>query len=309
MIERIHLEIVREVARRGTLTAAAEVLCLTQSALSHTMSRLEDRLRTAIWSREGRRLTPTAAGCQLLALAERVLPQLEQAEERLASIAEGHAGLLRIGIECHPCYQWLKPLVRPFIAAWPRVELDIRQRFQFGGIAALLAGEIDVLITPDPIVHAQLEFIDVFDYEHMLVVASAHPLASRRRVLPIDLASEELLTYPVPRERLDIFTHFLQPAGVLPRRHRTVEDTEVLLEWVASGRAVTALPRWLVSGTRQRTELRCLRLGERGIIKQIHLGLRRADRGLAYLEAFVALASSVARTQDRSRLQAKPKQT
>ncbi|HBD39580.1 MAG TPA: LysR family transcriptional regulator, partial [Cupriavidus sp.] len=62
MLERIHLSILREVDRQGSLTAAASVLCLTQSALSHAMKKLELQLGTDIWLREGRTLRLTQAG-------------------------------------------------------------------------------------------------------------------------------------------------------------------------------------------------------------------------------------------------------
>lgn len=113
MLERMHLAIVREVDRQGSLTAAADVLCLTQSALSHSVKKLEQQLGTAVWIREGRSLRLTQAGRYLLAVANRVLPQLELAQERLRQFAQGERGTLRIGMECHPCYQWLLKVVSP----------------------------------------------------------------------------------------------------------------------------------------------------------------------------------------------------
>ena len=100
MLERIHLAIVREVERQGSLTAAAGVLHVTQSALSHSMRKLEQQLGTDIWSREGRSLRLTQAGQYLLAVANRVIPQLELAQERLLQFAQGERGTLRIGT--HP---------------------------------------------------------------------------------------------------------------------------------------------------------------------------------------------------------------
>src|SRR6478609_6761213 len=118
MLERIHLSIVQEVDRLGSLTAAAEALCLTQSALSHTVRKLEDQLGMQIWLREGRSLRPTQASQYLLALANRVLPQLALAEERMRQLAQGQRGTLRIGMECHPCYQWLLKVVSPYLTRW-----------------------------------------------------------------------------------------------------------------------------------------------------------------------------------------------
>lgn len=294
MIERMHLSIVREVARQGSLTAAADALCLTQSALSHSVRKLESQLGTDIWRREGRQLIPTQAGQELLLLAQRVLPQLEQAQDRLQAIASGRRGTLRIGMECHPCYQWLLRVVEPYLARWPDVDVDVKQKFQFGGIGALFAYEIDLLVTPDPLYKPGLRFVPVFDYEQVLVVHAGHALAEAGHVLPRQLASEVLITYPVDAQRLDIFNRFLVPAGIAPRQHKTIETTDILLQMVASGRGVTALPGWLVKEYAPRMKLRALRLGRHGLKKQIFLGLREADADIAYLDAFIDLAGASA---------------
>jgi len=290
MIERIHLSIIREVDRRGSLTAAADVLCLTQSALSHTVKKLEQQLGTPVWTREGRALRLTQAGRSLLALSERLLPQLEHAERLMREYARGERGTLRIGMECHPCYQWLLKVVDPYLAAWPEVDVDVKQRFQFGGLKALHGYEIDLLVTPDPLFKPGLRFVPVFDYEQVLVVARDHPLAGRAHVEPADLSDDVLITYPVDIERLDIYNQFFLPAGCAPRRRKTIETTDIMLQMVASGRGVAALPRWLVDEYAGRMAVAPVRLGREGVFKQIFLGTREVDAGTAYLEAFVEIA-------------------
>jgi len=289
MIERIHLSLIREVDRRGSLTAAAEVLFLTQSALSHTIKKLEAGLGTPVWTREGRTLRLTQAGNYLLDLAERVLPQLEHAERLIREFAQGERGTLRIGMECHPCYQWLLKVVDPYLAAWPEVDVDVKQRFQFGGLKALHGYEIDLLVTPDPLFKPGLRFVPVFDYEQVLVVGSGHPLAGRSHAEPADLSDDVLITYPVDVERLDIYNQFFLPAGCAPRERKTIETTDIMLQMVASGRGVAALPRWLVEEYAGRMPVVPLRLGD-GVFKQIFLGTREADAGTGYLEAFVDIA-------------------
>ncbi|WP_370680100.1 LysR family transcriptional regulator [Comamonas sp. GB3 AK4-5] len=292
MLERIHLAIVQEVEKQGSLTAAADVLCVTQSALSHSMKKLENQLGTDIWLREGRSLRLTQAGQYLLAVAGRVLPQLDLAETRLQQYAQGERGALRIGMECHPCYQWLLKIVSPYLAAWPDVDVDVKQKFQFGGIGALFGYEIDLLVTPDPLDKPGIVFQPVFDYEQVLAVARNHPLAQRAQVRPKDLAGEVLITYPVATERLDIFNQFLLPQNITPRRHKTIETTDIMMQMVASGRGVTALPRWLVEEYASKMDVVPVRLGAKGIPKQIYLGAREADLQTDYVQAFIALAKS-----------------
>jgi LysR family transcriptional regulator for metE and metH len=290
MLERTHLAIVQEVEKQGSLTAAAKVLCVTQSALSHSMKKLEQQLGTDVWLREGRNLRLTQAGQYLLAVANRILPQLTLAEDRLRQFAQGERGTLRIGMECHPCYQWLLKVVSPYLAAWPDVDVDVKQKFQFGGIGALFGYEIDLLVTPDPLYKDGLHFEPVFDYEQVLVVGRNHALAKARYVRPQQLADEVLITYPVATERLDIYNQFLLPAGVAPKLHKTIETTDIMMQMVASGRGVAALPRWLVKEYASKVDVVPVKLGPNGIAKQIFLGARITDTETDYLQAFIKLA-------------------
>lgn len=290
MLERIHLAIVQQVDKQGSLTAAAGTLHVTQSALSHTMRKLEQQLGTEIWRREGRNLQLTQAGQYLLAVANRVLPQLDLAEERLGQFAQGERGSLRIGMECHPCYQWLLKIVSPYLSAWPDVDVDVKQKFQFGGIGALFGYEIDLLVTPDPLYKPGLKFEPVFDYEQVLVVNKDHRLATVDYARPQDIDREVLISYPVDIDRLDIYNQFLLPAGIAPRRHKAIETTDIMMQMVASGRGVAALPRWLVEEYAEKLDVVPVKLGKHGIAKQIFLGMRETEAVIDYLQAFMELA-------------------
>lgn len=293
MIERTHLRILRSIERDGSLTAAAASLHLTQSALSHAIKKLEQHSGARIWERDGRRVRLTPAGEYLLNTANRLLPQLERADEVLAEYAAGEQGALRIGMECHPCYQWLLKVVEPYLQAWPGVDIDVMQQFQFGGMAALFSHDIDILVTPDPLDRPGVLFEPVFDYEQVLAVAADHRLAGRDYIKPSDLNNEVLFSYPVDADRLDIYTRFLTPARCAPRRHKNVESTDIMLQLVAAGRGVAALPRWLIAEYADKLSLEAVRLGRRGIPKQIHLGVRKGDRRNQHIEAFLRLAQTV----------------
>ena len=293
MLERTHLAIIAAVHRLGTLTEAANELCLTQSALSHAIKKLEQQLGTAIWQKEGRRLRLTEAGEHLLALANRLLPQFEHAEQWIADIAQGNRGTLRIGMECHPCYEWLLKVVAPYLKAYPDVDVDVCRAADFGGIASLLGYDIDILITPDPLKHRRLEYIEVYDYEHVLAVGSDHHLASKAYVEPEMLSRETLVTYPVELSRLDVFSRFLTPKGCTVKKHKIVETTEIMMQMVDAGRAVAALPRWLVEQNSNEMNLTAVRLGEQGIYKTLCLGFRAGETRPLYQQQFIEMAEAV----------------
>ncbi|WP_448192633.1 LysR substrate-binding domain-containing protein [Azospirillum sp. sgz301742] len=284
------LAILREVDSLGSVTAAANRLNVSQSALSHTIRKFEERTGVDIWMKKGRSLRFTQAGEHLLALAQRVLPQIEHAERVLADFASGQRGAFRVGMECHPCQKWLMRMTAAYLAQWPDVDFDVRTAFRFDGVAALLDNEIDLLITPDPVDLPEVLFTQVFDYELVLVVQDEHPLAARGVALPHDLLCEDLIALPVSLERLDVYTRFLVPAHCRPRRHRTAETTDLMLQLVAAGRGVTVLPDWLVHEEGSDLPIRTVRLGPHGIRKSINLGIRRSEEGVEYIAGFLALA-------------------
>lgn len=291
-LERIHLEIILAVELKGSMTAAAESLNLSQSALSHSMRKLEDQLGVKLWERKGRQLFPTQAGQHLLATAGRLIPQFVRTEDQLQQYASGERGSLRIGMECHPCYQWLHKITAPYLQDWPSVELDVKQKFQFGGIGALLAHEIDLLVTPDPYRNKGLDFEAVFDYEQVLVVGPEHPYRDADFVIPRQLKNETLLTYPVSQDRLDIYTKFLNPKGMTVRRQVVIETTEIMLQMVACGRGIAALPRWLVEDYAKKYPVFAVKLGKKGVAKKIYIGSRETDADVDYIKAFLQLAQS-----------------
>lgn len=290
MLERHHLAILRAVLTHGTLTRAAEALHLTQSALSHTMRRLEDQLGTSLWHKQGRSIRLTQAGEYLHRLSVSLLPQFEQAEAQLAHFAAGQQGFLRIGMECHPCYRWLVEVIAPYLERFPKVDIDVKQQFQFKGVAALYAYEVDILLTPDPVLGQGLCFEPIFAFEQVLVVGKAHHLAGKSFVLPEELEYETLITYPVAPDRLDIFQQFLMPAKRAVAAHRMVETTEIIVHSVAAGRGVTALPKWLAEQWALQLPLACCSLGETGVHKHLFVGCREHERHISYIDGFFSLA-------------------
>lgn len=288
MIEVSHLKIIRALADNGSLTAAANALFVTQSALSHQMRYLENKLETPLWQRQGRRLRLTPAGNKLLETSQQVLPVVEQAEATIQAYATGREGILRLGVECHPCYEWLKIVLTDYLAAMPAVDVDIVHQFQFSGLEGLLNHHVDMLVTPDPPDETGLISAPMFDYEQVLLVKNDHPLADYAQVEPADLREVQLLTFPVSQARLDIFSQFLTPAAIRPS-HKTLQSIEIMVQMVSLGRGVTVLPDWLARSYMQNLPLKALRLGAKGIHKTLHAVVREPDANILYIQKFIDL--------------------
>lgn len=293
-LELRHLRSLRAIRDTGSLARAAERLHLTQSALSHQVKNLERYFDGQLFFRKSRPLRFTPAGERLLALADRILPEAEATERELAGIAHGRSGRLSIALECHSCVDWLLPVLDRYRPDWPEVELDLSMGYSFHPLPALYRGDLDLVITSDPEQDfGGIRYTPLFDYEMQLAVSPNHPLAARGFVEPQDLAGETLLTYPVCRDRLDIFNRFLDPAGIEPHAVRTAELTVILLQQVASGRGVAALPNWALQEALPKGNLRGLSLGAEGMWRTLYMAVREEDFDRPYVQAFLSLAREV----------------
>ena len=295
MIEHSHLKIIQALHTNGTLTEAANALCLSQPALSHQISYLEKKLGIALWEREGRSLRLTQAGTLLLEVAHQVLPVLSQAEKTLEAYSEGRQGILRIGVECYPCFEWLTGMVGQFMQQMPDIDIDIVQKFQFSGLEGLLNHHIDVLITPDLVKKEKIDYEILAEYQLILLVSADHPLADIQHITPELLCKETLLTFPVPLERLDILTHFLTPVHLAPEKLKQIESLEIMLQMTALQRGVCILPEWLADIKNKNLKLRKIRIGKKGLYQKLYLAMREPDRTIPYIKQFIAVGQKTAK--------------
>lgn len=300
MIEHSHLKIIQALHTHGTLTAAANALCLSQPALSHQIRYLEKKLAVTLWERKGRGLRLTRPGMLLLDVARQVLPVLSQAEKTLKAYGEGRQGILRIGVECYPCFEWLTGVVGQFMQQMPDIEIDIVQKFQFTGLEGLLNHHIDVLLTPDWIKKDNIIYETLTEYELVVLVAADHSLANVNQLSPEQLCAETLLTFPVPLERLDILTHFLIPAHVQPKRLKQIESLDIMLQMTILKRGICILPEWLADIKNQHAKLRKIRIGRKGLYQKLYLAMNVSDRETPWIKAFIDIGKKIARSSSYS---------
>lgn len=289
-LELRHLRTIRAIHQAGGVGKAADMLNITQSALSHQLKGLEDQCGVELFARRTKPLRLSAAGMKLLRAAEDILPRIEALEDEFRALRAGKSGRLHIAIECHACFEWLFPVLERFRHGWPDVDIDIRPGLAFGALPALRREEVDLVISADPEEMPDVTFTPLFDYEPRFVASADHLLADKPYVEAEDFRDEVLITYPVERARLDVFTGLLTPAKVEPRAIRQVELTAVILLLVASGRGVAVLPDWVLREVRASSDYITRKLGPDGMTKRLYAATRAEDAGLPFMAHFLRLA-------------------
>ena len=286
-----HLRTIRAIHMAGGLARAADMLNMTQSALSHQVKGLEDQAGIELFVRRSKPLKLSAAGQRMLRLAERILPEIDALEEEFRGLRSGKTGRLHIAIECHACFEWLFPVLEQFRHAWPEVDVDIRAGLAFEALPALAREEVDLVISSDPVKLPGIVFNPLFDYEPMFVAAAVNPLALKEEIMAEDFRDQTLITYPVARDRLDVFTELLTPAKVEPRAQRQVELTAVILMLVGSNRGVAVLPDWVLREVKSNADYVMRPLAGRPV-KRLYAATREEDATKPYMAHVLRLGRS-----------------
>jgi LysR family transcriptional regulator, regulator for metE and metH len=294
-IEFRHLRTIKAIHEAGGLARAAEQLNITQSALSHQIKGLEDQAGLELFLRRSKPMKLSAAGLRLLRLAEQVLPQVEATQAEFSSLRDGHAGRMHIAIECHACFEWLFPVLEGFRKNWSDVDVDIRPGLAFDALPALLKEEVDLVVSSDPEDILGVDFIELFDYKAVFVASSQHPLAKKTYIDAEDFVDQTLITYPVDKTKLDVFSQLLIPARVEPKSIRQIELTAVILLLVASNRGVSVLPDWVVREVKYSSDYVTRPLTKGGISRSLYAAIRSDDRDKPYMQELIRLAKVEAR--------------
>ncbi|GAB3043134.1 LysR family transcriptional regulator [Acinetobacter apis] len=290
MLEIRHLKTLLALREHGSLVAAAGELCLTPSAISHQLKELDHWYGVEVVNRRSRPVQFSSVGQRLLKLADDILPQFQLAHSDITRIIHGQTGRIIFASECHSCFDWLMPLLNQYRAQYPDVDLDFAPAFESNPHELLQHGDFDLLITSDPIELSGISYFSIFEYESRLVLSNTHPLARADKITVHDLANETLVTYPVDKHRLDIMSHLFIPANIQPKHVRTTDLTQMLIQLVASGRGIGALPDWVVNEYEQKgwvTSRRLTCVAPEGLRRTLYAGYRQEDQDKNYFEGFL----------------------
>jgi LysR family transcriptional regulator for metE and metH len=299
---------VAAIAASGSVTQAARDLHLTQSAISHQLRGIEDRLGTPLFLRLGKRMVLTAAGERVLVTARRVLDDVRSTEEDVRRLGASEAGLVRVCAQCNTGYHWLPQLVEVFRRRHPTVDVSLALECTIRPVEALLEGKLDVAIVTERIGHEHVKVRPLFEDEHAAIVAPDHPFASRAFVRPQDLAAERLLLYSSSPDDSFTIQRILRPSGVTAPRVSFVMLTEAILEMVKARLGISVMQTWAVEPALRAGDVRAVRITANGIRRQWSAATLKAAGRVAYVDEFIdLLAARALPVQRRPRKNRRPK--
>jgi LysR family transcriptional regulator, regulator for metE and metH len=291
-VELRHLRLMVAIADSGSITRAGQHLHLTQSALSHQLRDLEDRLRVQLFTRSRSGLAPTAAGHAMVTVARDVLSRLQTAREELATIAGHDEAPLRITTECHTCYHWLPQVLRRLHARYPGVQAEVVVNATSRPLQALADGDVDVAIVYTLPTRGSLATRFLFDDELIAAVPPQHPLARRAFLQPWDFADYTALLYNTVRRESLVFRKFFVTGKHEPKNVVQVQLTEAMIEMIKADLGIGVLTRWSAEHEIKAGRLVALPLGRGGLHRPWHAAFRKQKAMPAHFAEFIDLLRS-----------------
>jgi DNA-binding transcriptional LysR family regulator len=244
MLDVRRMRVLREVAVRGSFSAAADALSFTQSAVSQQIAALEREAGTVLVQRSARGVRLTEAGEAVVRHAEAVMARLAEAEAELEAIAGLRGGRLRMAA-FESAGATLMPLaIAAFRQAHPAVELSLSLAEPEDSVPQLRSGEIDLALVFDSGTRREDDGVHL---QHLvedpmyLVLSREHPLANRRRVRIADLAGEAWIGGRGDCECNRLISRACARAGYEPRIAFETDDYTAMQGFVAAGVGVSLI--------------------------------------------------------------------
>lgn len=263
-LETRDLRLVQAIAEAGGATQAAKRLHLSQSAVSHQLRGLEERLGLELFRREGRRLHITSAGEKLVQLAQQVLQPLLQVELELKRGAFRERPKLRVATQCHTAYHWLPSALQALMLAHPEVELVLQGELVGDVDEQLRADHADVVLCVLPPRKPTWVSVALFKDELVLAVPRGHALSRKKYIEGDDLAEETLIQNNVSTLVRDHIRRMVFGEHGRVKHVLRLPATEAVLDLVQAGLGVSIMPGFALGARVQRGELEAVRLTRRG---------------------------------------------
>jgi len=294
ILEVRHLRILTAIADHGTVSAATKHVYLTQSAISHQLIELEQRLGLPFFHRTPKGMVPTDAGAEMIEVARDVLARLAAAEASVLRSSPRAAGRLRVGTDSPLALTWLPAAVGIVRRRLPHIRAELIPDTTAHGVDALFEGRYELAVVADAAADPRLDLIPLFDEELVALVAPGHRLAERAALVAGDLRVEQVAVHAARPTEQRWLTERLTATGLEPLRLTTVTLTEAIIGLAAAGEAVAIVPRPAAEAAARAERVRMLRLGTHGLRRRWQLVTLATGVSALHVQCFASAVQQAA---------------
>ena len=283
-----YFRLIKTIAEEGSIANSAEHLFLTQSALSHQLRELEERLGFKVFLRTRNKWELTQEGEELYKLANKLFSTIDEGFSAIQDIKEGSKGSIKLSAECQSFFHSIPRFIQKMAMLYPEIEIDVNLGATHQTISQVLSNEIDIAIVTSAANSEELESIKVFEDEIFAVSHKENELNSNDYLEAGDFANLHLIINSFPLDGVAVYEHFLKPNKISPRKITAIPFTEITLSMIEANMGLMCAPKWQLEPFNLSKNIVFKRISKNGLKRSRYLVVKKTNKNKKYINDFIS---------------------
>jgi len=275
-----YFRLIKTIAEEGSIANSVEKLFLTQSALSHQLKELEERLGFKVFTRTRNKWELTDEGIELYKLGNEIFESIEKGFQNIEHLRTGSVGTIKVSTECYSFYQGLSAFIQKMGLLYPKINVDLILEATHQPIPKILSNEIDIAIITSKPENETLSNIEVYEDEIFAIMHQENALSQKEFLDLNDFVNTHLIIHSFPLETVSVYERFLKPNKITPNKISAIPLTEVALEMVNANMGIICMPKWAIKSFKTSDDLIFKRISSNGLKRTHRLVFRKSDKSL-----------------------------
>lgn len=282
-----YFRLIKTIIEEGSIANSADKLFLTQSALSHQLKQLEERLGFKVFLRARNKWELTEEGKELYNLGNVIIENIEKSFYNIRQLQMGASGTIKVSTECYSFYQGLPAFIQKMGILYPEIIIDLILEATHQPIPKILSKEIDIAIVTSKPQNDTLSSVEIFEDEIFAIMHSENTLNKNNFLDTNDFSNAHLIIHSFPLETVSVYEQFLKPNKIIPQKISAIPLTEVALEMVNANIGILCMPKWAVKSFTISDDLIFKKIGKNGLKRTHYLVFRKSDRQKKHINDFI----------------------
>jgi len=283
-----YFRLIKTIEEEGSIANSTERLFLTQSALSHQLRELEERLGFKVFHRTRNKWELTQEGRELYKLANKLFSSINEGFSAIKHIQEGSKGTIKLSAECQSFFHSIPSFIQKMGVLYPEINIEITLGTTHQTISKVLSEDIDIAIVTSKPESEELSSILVFKDEIFAIMHQEHQLNHLDFLDASHFGKVHLLINSFPLEGVAVYEQFLKPNKIHPIKISAIPFTEITLSMIHANMGIMCAPKWQLSPFKLSKELVFKRIGKNGLKRNHYLIVKKQQRNKKYIHDFIS---------------------
>ncbi len=283
-----YFRLIKTIAEEGSIANSTERLFLTQSALSHQLRELEERLGFKVFNRTRNKWELTQEGTELYKLANKLFSSIDEGFSNIKHITEGSKGAIKLSAECQSFFHSIPSFIQKMGILYPEIDIEVSLGATHQTISQVLSNDIDVAIVTSEPESDELTSVQVFKDEIFAIMHTEHVLNNLDYLDASHFGNVHLLINSFPLEGVAVYQQFLKPNRIHPTKISAIPFTEITLSMIQANMGIMCAPKWQLSAFKISSELVFKRIGKNGLKRNHYLVVKKEHRNRKYIHDFIS---------------------